>query len=47
MGLYEALILLTAIVDEGAEVYQEEYDNGNVAKALEKVDAFIHFIIEE
>ena len=47
MSLYEALILLTAIADEGTEVYREEYDNGNVAKALEKVDTFIHFISEE
>jgi hypothetical protein len=38
MSLYEALILLTAIADEGAEVYQEEYDNGNVIPEYKMLD---------
>lgn len=47
MNLYEALLLITAIADEGQKEYQEEYDNGNVDKALKKIGEFICFIAEE
>lgn len=47
MNLYEALLLITAIADEGQKEYQEEYDNGNVDKALKKIDEFVRFIVEE
>ena len=39
--LINALILLTAIVDEGTDTYLEQYENGRVAKALQVVDNFI------
>ena len=41
MSLYEAIRLIEAIADEGREAYQEEYDNGSVTKALEKIDRFL------
>ena len=47
MSLYEAISLLAAIADEGANVYLDEYKNGNVEKALKKVDEFLAMIGEE
>ena len=47
MSLYEAISLLAAIADEGANAYLDEYKNGNVEKALKKVDEFLAMIDEE
>lgn len=39
--LINALILLTAVVDEGTDTYLEQYENGKITKALQVVDNFI------
>lgn len=44
MTLKEALILITAIADEGSEPYQEAYDSGEVATAIKTIDNFIDFL---
>jgi hypothetical protein len=44
MKLKDALLLVNAIADEGSETYQEQYNNGNVAKAIKIVDNFIDFL---
>ena len=41
MTLFEAIRLIEGIADEGAEVYQEDYDNGRVDEALRKIDEFL------
>ena len=44
MTLKDALILVTAIADEGSETYQEAYDSGEVATALKTIDNFIELL---
>ena len=44
--LINALTLLTAVADEGSDTYLEQYENGNVAKALQIVDNFIDKVEE-
>lgn len=44
MTIKDALELINAIADEGSETYKEQYDNGNVAKAIEIVDDLINFL---
>lgn len=41
MTLFEAIRLVEGIADEGAEVHQEDYDNGRVDEALRKIDDFL------
>ena len=47
MKLYEAIRLIEAIADEGQEACREDYDNGNVEKALEIIDKFLIDISED
>lgn len=46
MTLRDALTLINGIADEGNQSYQEEYNNGNVAKAIKIIDNFIDFLEE-
>lgn len=41
MTLFEAIRLIEGIADEGAEFYQEDYNNGRVNEALKKIDEFL------
>ena len=44
MSLCEALLLLSAIAEDGAEEHKEEYSNGTVGKALKEVGILIRFL---
>ena len=44
MDLQQALLLLVAIADEGPKSYSEEYENGNVEKAIKTVDDFLNLL---
>lgn len=47
MNLIEALALLCGIADEGADMYEQEYDEGKVDEALVIVDNFVKKLEEE
>lgn len=44
MSLLDAILLVTAIADEGADTYSEEYDNGTVTLALKTIDNFVTMV---